>query len=250
MDKLNGILLEAVKQALLEPGEHRLFRSGKLAGLFGSRAGASGQAAQRAVQEGLLEVLRTEPRGKSQVDWVRATPRAVEFVHTQEAPAAALQQLRAALQATQDGIPRWLMEMRQRLEELAMQLASEVQRVGRRLEALGQRVDEAVQRLEAEHPRISVELVRAIPWAGEALGYLDRRRENGLTTPCPLSELFLAVREKYPDLTIAAYHNGLRRLFDRGLLRLLPDEGTNGLPEPEYALLDGSVTYFYIASRT
>lgn len=53
-----------------------------------------------------------------------------------------------------------------------------------------------------------------------------------------------------PDLTIADYHAGLRRLHDRAALRLLPYEGPNELPEPEYALLDAAATYYYVARGT
>src|SRR5262245_21439102 len=127
MDKVNGLLLEAIKQALLEPGEHRLFRSGILPGLFAGRSSAASQTAQRAFGQGLLEVVRAEPAGKYLREWARTTPRAVEFVHSHQSPSAALHQLRAALQNSQEGIPLWLQQMRQRLDELANQLTSEVQ---------------------------------------------------------------------------------------------------------------------------
>src|SRR3954469_6526145 len=44
------LLLDAVKAAIGTPGEHRLFRSGKLAGLFPSRAGPSADAALAAIR--------------------------------------------------------------------------------------------------------------------------------------------------------------------------------------------------------
>ncbi len=245
MDKIEGILLEAVKEALTGPAEQRLFRSGKLAGLFSSRHGAAGAAAERAVREGLLEVVRTESRGKSSQDWVRATPRAVEFVHGQESPVAVLHELRAALQANQEGIPRWLKDMHERMAALAGQLTTEVRQLAHRLEALSQRAEEALRRLEAVQPRVAEGVARDIPWAQDALAYLERRCERGLECPCPLSELFLAIRDHHAELTMTGFHAGLRRLFDRGLLRLVPYEGANGLPEPEYALLDGHVTYYY-----
>ena len=43
------------------------------------------------------------------------------------------------------------------------------------------------------------------------------------------------------------FHVGLRRLHDRGVLRLLPFEGPDGPPEPEYALLDGPAMYYFAA---
>src|SRR5215831_14601470 len=115
MDKVTDALLAALKQALAEPGEQRLFRSGKLAGLFPGRAGANGDAAARALRDRLLEVARTEQRGKTAVDWVRPTPRGVAFLHDHESPVRALQELRAAVQATQESAPAWLEEMRRSL---------------------------------------------------------------------------------------------------------------------------------------
>ena len=66
------LLLDALKAAIGTPGEHRLFRSGKLAGLFPSRAGLSAGAAVFAVRTGLLETVRSETRGKVVTEWVRA----------------------------------------------------------------------------------------------------------------------------------------------------------------------------------
>src|SRR6478609_3588960 len=83
-DKVIEALLEALKQGLARPGEHRLYRSGKLDGLFPGRGGAGAEAAARALREGLIETVRTETKGKTAIDWVRLTPRAVDFVHEHE----------------------------------------------------------------------------------------------------------------------------------------------------------------------
>jgi len=39
---------------------------------------------------------------------------------------------------------------------------------------------------------------------------------------------------------VPAFHEGLRRLQERRALRLLPADDSAGLPQPEYALFDGS----------
>jgi hypothetical protein len=59
-EKRTELTLDALKRGIAEPGEHRLFRSGKLAGLFPSRAGVSAEAALAALTDGLLETVRTE----------------------------------------------------------------------------------------------------------------------------------------------------------------------------------------------
>jgi hypothetical protein len=64
---------------------------------------------------------------------------------------------------------------------------------------------------------------------------------------CTLPELFAVLREQHPELTITEYHAGLRRLHDRGVLKLLPHESAEALAEPEYALLDGPATFYHVA---
>jgi hypothetical protein len=246
MDKVTTALVEALKQALAQPGEQRLFRSGKLPGVFPGRTTVTAEAAARALREGLIEVVRTETRGRIVTEWVRATPRGVRFLHDHESPVRALHDLRAELRLTQEGVPAWLAEVRKALEVLSDRLAEEVRAVSHRLDVLGRRVEEALER--AAPPPLPEETARAVPWAKEALGYLDRRRQSGAAGPCPLPELFLAVKEPHGALTVADFHTGLRRLSDRGVVRLLPYEGANGLPEPEYALPDGALTYYYVAA--
>jgi DNA repair ATPase RecN len=243
MDKVTTALLEALKQALGQPGEQRLFRSGKLPGVFAGRTSVNAEAAARALREGLLEVVRSEIKGKTAVEWVRLTPQGIRFLHDHESPVQALTELRDALRTTQEGVPALLAEIRRALDAVGSRLAEEVQTVAHRLDALVRRVEETLERLAA--PPLSEETLRAVPWAKEALAHLDRRRDSSPAAPCPLGELFLAVKGPHGELTVADFHLGLRRLHDRGVVRLLPCEGTDGLPEPEYALLDGPVTYYY-----
>src|SRR5438445_6149121 len=141
IDSVTEVLLDALKLALAEPGEQRLFKSGKLGGLFSGRAGANGEAAARALREGLLEVVRTEAKGKTTIEWVRLTPRAIEFLHEQESPIQALKDLQIVLQANRDAIPLWLAEMQRTLQALAGQLAEEAERWTHRLDALSRQVE-------------------------------------------------------------------------------------------------------------
>ena len=107
-------LVDGLKQALNQPGEQRLFRSGKLPGIFPGRSATNADAAASALRDGLPEITRTETKGKVTTEWVRATPRAVEFVHQHESPVQALADLQAVLQMTQQGIPAWMAELRNR----------------------------------------------------------------------------------------------------------------------------------------
>jgi hypothetical protein len=235
--------MEALKQALAEPGEHRLFRSGKLAGLFPGRSGANAEAAVQALRDGLLEVVRTETKGKTNIEWVRLTPRGVDFLHAHESPAAALKDLHLALHTAREAVPAWQAEMKQNLATLGERLAEDSQRLVQRLDALSRRVEEALRRLEEEKPHVSDEIAAAVPWALDALAHLDRRRQGG-AAECPLPELFSALSGPNGELRITAFHEGLRRLREARLLKLLPWAGNAALPQPEFAMLDnGAMVY-------
>jgi hypothetical protein len=245
MDKVMDSLLTALKLALADPGEQRLFRSGKLFGLFPGKSGTNSEAAARALRDGLLEKVRTETKGKTVIDWVKLTPRGVNFVHDQESPVQVLRELRAELRSDHDGVPAWLAQLRQDFLAAGDRLAEEVRKYLQRLDALTARVDEALRRAEAATPTVSDDLLDAVPWAADALGYLDRRPAGD----CPLPELFAALREQDGDLSLTAFHEGLRRLHDRRLLRLVPFTAPpEQMPQPEHALLDGAAVFYHVAT--
>jgi hypothetical protein len=247
MDTNTQTLVESLKQALAQPGEQRLFRSGKLPGIFASRTGASGEAAAQALREGLVEVTRNETKGKATTEWARVTPRGLEFIHQHESPVQALRDLQAVLKTTQDGVPLWMSELQKELQTLGGRLTEEAQKITHRIETLSQRVAEALARAEANQPQVPADLACAIPWAANALDYLEHRKTAGLAISCALPDLFAAMRARQPELTVSEFHAGLRKLYERNIVRLLPHEGADPLPEPEYALLEGAATFYYVA---
>ncbi len=246
-DRITQITLDALKQGIAEPDEQRLYKSGKLPGLFAGRTNANGEAAQWAIGQGLVEITRTETKGKALVEWVRLTPRGVDFVVSHESPARAMDDLRAALEATHDGLPAWIVELRGQLQALSDKMASELAAMGGRLEALSQRVDEALKRAKAAAPRVPEGAAGTIPWAQDVLDSLEKRRAGGLSGACPLPEMYAAIRGKQSDLSVPDFQSGLRQLHARGLVRLLPFEGAGALPEPEHALLEGATVIYFVA---
>jgi hypothetical protein len=248
MDRVTEALLGGLRRALAEPQEQRLYRSGKLDGLFPGRGGSAGLAAARALAEGLLETARTETKGKTVIDWVRLTPRGVEFLHAHESPVRALEELRSVLRANQEAVPLWLADMRAALHGLDARLAEDARRWTQRLEALTRRVEETLRRLEEERPLLPPELADSHPWSVDAVNYLDRRKGGGAPDDCPLPELFAALAPHHPALSVSAFHDGLRRLHDRRVLRLRPAAGLETLSHPEFALFDGAAV-FYFAGR-
>jgi hypothetical protein len=240
-------LLDALKQALAG-GEHRLFRAGKLAGLFPGRTGVSAEAATAAVRDGLLQVARTETKNKTIIEWVRLTPRGVDFLHDHESPVRALHELGDVLQTARAGVPEWVAEMRQALTLMGERLTEDSRRFQQKLEALSSRVEEALRRLEARGPELPTNIVTAAPWASDALAYLDRRRSTGANGECPLPELYAALANKHADLSLIDFQDGLRRLQRERVLRLRPFTGAPAeLPQPEYAIFDNGALLYYAA---
>ncbi|MSQ93528.1 MAG: hypothetical protein EXR98_03110 [Gemmataceae bacterium] len=247
MDRRTLALLDALKLGAMERGEVRLYRRGKLPGMFGQRTRLNADIADQAVKDGLLEMARVETVGKVAVEWVRVTQKGLAFLVDNESPVRALTELSEALALNQQGLPSWAAQMHARIEQLATNFDAEVGAMRNRLEQLSQRVVAAIERLESAWV---VPDLPATPWAGATIDYLERRRQVGLGTRCPLADLFSAVREKHAELTIKDFHAGLRRMQETKAITLLPSTGNGDTPGAEYAMLDGTAVYYYVSART
>ena len=230
------LVLDVLKAAIATPGEHRLFRSGKLSGLFRSRVGLAAEAALVALREGLLETIRTETKGKVVIEWVRATSKAIAFIHDHDSPKSILRELKETLDTARMGIPIWMTEAKQEAARLSAQFQEKAAAMLARLDDLTLRVEAALRRAETDGPGVSEPVSRLVPWAIEALEYLDRRNASKRSDDCPLPELFHALRVKFMDLNLPAFQNGLSRLHDVRAIRLSP---AAELSEPEFAMLVG-----------
>lgn len=236
VEKRTELILDALKRALAEPGAYRLFRSGKLAGLFPSRVGASANAALHAITDGLLETVRTEAKGKLIVEWVRVTPKGVAFVHDRDSPKAVLRELRDVIGETRAGVPAWMADAQREVTVIAEKFERQGTEILKRLDALAERVESALRRAEVSGFRVPDPMAKAVPWAESVLDYLDRRGTT-TATDCPLTELFHALRERHPTLTVPEYHTGIRRLADVRAVRLVNGADAD---DPEFALIVGA----------
>ncbi len=247
-DKVTLALLEALRRALAEPGEAPIAKVGDRPGLFAGKSGNQAEAAARAKQHGFLEIVRTETKGKSTIEWVRITPAGVNFLHDHESPQRALADLKELLEINQQAIPAWLGEMQDALRQISNRLSQDAERWTQQLDALRQRVAEALQKAESPETSLSNGLMSVVPWAADALAYLDRRQGVANAGPCPIRELFAAIKEAHPVLSLTVFHNGLRRLQDGRVVRLLPwTDDSRPLSEPEYALLDGGAVLYFVS---
>src|SRR5262245_15962487 len=247
MDKTTQALLEALRQGA-GAEEIRLYRSGKFAGLFAARNSVNAELATQALRDGLIEPVRSETRGKTTTEFVRVTPKGIDYLVQNESPLKALEDLHAVLQQNEQGLPQWLAGLHSRLDDIGRKLVEEFQTMSRTLASLAGRVVDTLQRAERMGPALPEGAAGVLPWSNEAVHYLEQRQQAAGGERCPLPELFAVLRKKEAGLTIPDFHSGLRRLHDRGVIRLLGYDSPNGPPEPEYALLDGATLYYYAAA--
>ncbi len=164
MDRIEQSLVEALRQALAEPGEQRLYRGGKLTGLFPGRNGVAWHRRRPgAARRPAGRSSARETKGKTIIEWVRLTPRGVDFLHERESPLCALQELRAALRLNQQAVPVWLAEIRAALQAMDERLAADAHKWLERLDALSRRVDETLRRLEQSAPLLPPEIAEVTP---------------------------------------------------------------------------------------
>lgn len=230
-EKRSEFLLDALKSAVAAGGEVRLFRSGKLNGLFPARTGSAGEAATSAIRDGMLSLVRTESKGKQVVEWVQVTPAGVTYLHDHDSPKAVLRELKQTLDVARGGLPEWMDAARQEVVLLSERFERRAAEILARLDSLANRVEESLRRAEAAGPIVPQALAEVVPWSLAALAYLDSRKAAGATEPCSFPELYRAVRAE----SLAAFHDGLRRLYEAGAVRLEPAE----LSEPEFAAVIG-----------
>jgi DNA-binding PadR family transcriptional regulator len=247
-DRHHDVLLKALQTALNHGAEMRLYGSGKLQGLFPSRSSASASAATAAVRDGLLEITRTDIKGKASIEWVRITPKGVEFLHGNTTPLGVLRDLRRELTAARDGAPVFLNALQQEWQETTRRLHDQVQQAVYRLDALADRVEEALRRADILGQPLPNGVAKSVAWGQIVLDYLDQRYEAGAPENCPLSELYSAVRRQVDGLTLLDFQDGIRRLHDHRVVQLRPfPESADCLPEPEHAIVDGATVLYFAA---
>jgi hypothetical protein len=150
------------------------------------------------------------------------------------------------LQTSRSGVPGWMDPIIAQLEKIAKHFAEEMTRYLQKLDALSQRVEEAIRRVDVSGTIMPDPLTSIVPWAMDALRYLDHRKEVSTNELCPFPELFQAVKTKNPNLLLGQFHDGIRRLADHRAFYLIPAESMNQLPQPEYAMLDGTNIWYYV----
>ena len=87
--------------------------------------------------------------------------------------------------------------------------------------------------------------MNSIPGLSTTVNYLDRRKGSAAPGDCPLPELFAALARLHPSLSVSAFHEGLRRLHERRVVRLQATANVTDLAQPEFALFDDGMVLYY-----
>jgi hypothetical protein len=233
-DKSTPLILEALSRAAAEPAGLSLYAGRGARGLFASSAAAR-QAAQRCKAEGLLQLVRTETRGKSVTEVCAITEKGLAYLLAQTSPKQVIEDFLRALDARQEQLSSVLDSVRQ--------VQSSLEAIRALAERLAPNATLPVGPLPSANGSGS--------WQSEIAGHLSRWHDTGANSDCPLADLYRHALKSAPHLTIGQFHDFLRKLHDEERIYLHPWTGPLcDLPEPSLALLIGHEIAYYASIRS
>jgi hypothetical protein len=275
-DKLTQLIVDALTRAAAEPGGTPLFGTRSDPGLFPATAAAR-PAARKALDDGLLRVVRTETKGKATRELCAATDAGLRFLLDQVSPRQVLEDFVRALE---------------RREGQVTELLAAAGRMADTLDGLKAAVAVVLPRVQAA--RVSIPPNPPAPFPGREGGedllpspprggvgggvshmmngaatleapvtpdlddlsgavlarLSDWAASAGAGQDCPLPELYKSLSTREVPPTIGAFHDCLRRLHADHRVYLHPWTGPlYALPEPAYALLVGHNVAYYASAR-
>ncbi len=237
------IALLALSKALVDPAPRPLHGTKAKPGIFTGRAQLTLQAAELARKQGWIE--RTGEHsgtGKSRVELWRVTPAGVAHALADAEVPRLLADMLSTLEDQARGLDALSDEVARSRQALIGQREA-VEKLGRRLAPPD--VDAIVRRFsqaEAESPRRPAGDSAA--WVDAVEAHLDEQKRRG-AREVALPDLYQAVG-KPRDLTIGAFHDGLRALVKAGRIRLRPwTQPLYQLKDEQYALMWAQEIMFY-----
>jgi hypothetical protein len=245
-DKSTQLILDALSRAAAEPAGLSLFAQKSEPGLFPLTAVAKA-AADRAKADGLLEVLQTEPRGRTVREVCALTDKGRQFLAHQASPRQILEDCVRVLEDRQAAVA---------------ELSSAVTRMAAGLDAMRATVEQVIPRLTDHHHSngtpmnaIFIPARPTAPAASDALIADVKARLSewhaapGASRDCPLPDLYRKLESK-DQVTVGLFHDALRQLHDDHQVYLHPWTGPlYALPEPAFALLVGHEVAYYASIR-
>jgi hypothetical protein len=262
-DKFTPLILDAITLAASAPAGTPLYATKTGQGLFANST-AGKAAARKALDEGLLQVSRSEMVGKILTELVTATDRGLSWLVQAQSPKKVLEDFVRVLEARETQVNELLTQtqalratldgVKATVSQLLPQITSE------RLPAPDTRPPEHASRnglamkTQARNgtttllldPATEIEeltgaiLARLSDWASSAAAGQD----------CPLPELYRALGVRPNPPSLGMFHDCIRKLHEEHRIYLHPWTGPlYALPEPSAALLVGHNIAYYASLR-
>ncbi|MFN4259320.1 MAG: hypothetical protein ACK4RK_08470 [Gemmataceae bacterium] len=250
-DKATQMIVDALSRAVADPAGLPLHGTKTATGLFPTTSPAR-QAAQRCKDEGFLQVIKTETKGKNTNEVCALTEKGLTYLLKQVSPKHVLEDLVRAL------------ESRQRQVSDLIQIAQQTQAA---IEAFQNMAQQALTALpswlaqlpssgSASQPTVNGYYARWLDGATEdacsasLYHHLQQWQATGTSEDCPLPELYQRIQHDCPGASIGLFHDCLRRLHEQELIYLHPWTGPRyAIPEPSHALLIGHEVAYYASIR-
>lgn len=233
--QVSSLILGALQRAAGEPDGLALVASRSAPGLFSASA-AGKQAAQRCKDDGLLQVVRTEPKGKTPLEICALTERGLKHLLDQTSPRPVLEALLQAIE---------------RCETKLRDLVSGAAQQHQQLESLRALAGKLLEHLPKNETAL-------LPWHSNGhrkpddivLDCLRAWHGSRQLGDCPLPDLYRRAAEQSAKLTIGQYHDALRTLHERQAVYLHPWTGPlYEMPDPALAMLTGHEIAYYASLR-
>jgi hypothetical protein len=250
-DKFTPLILDALARAAACPEGCALLSTKAEPGLFPASAAAK-PAAKRALDDGLLTVLRRAPQGKGTAEYCTTSPKGLAYLLAEASPKQVL-----------EDFVRVLEERRGEVQSLV----KSVDRMAASLAGMNERIQSVLPQVVASRQPVPVEtnawdrggnvaLQPAPSWdvaelAERVLMRLsDWASSRGVTRDCPLPDLYRSLDTLEPSPSIGLFHDCLRQLHEERRIYLHPYTGPlYTLPEPPFALMIGHEVSYYASSR-
>ena len=231
-DRASQLLLAGLSRAAAEPAGLPLHWRKGVDALFTSSA-AGKRAAQRSKDEGYLQIVRTESRGKSHLEICALTEKGLAHLFSQVSAKQVLEDFIRAVESRRTQVDELLVSARH---------------IQTGLDALKFAAEKVLREVHA--PSSPSFMNGALAPNVDLLPFLTRWQESGAAEDCPLPDLYRQASSPAPSLTIGQFHDRLRRLHDRQQIFLHPWTGPlYAIPEPCFALLVGHEIAYYASAR-
>jgi hypothetical protein len=240
---VQSLALEALASALTDPRPKVLFGSATVPGFFKGATQPS-KAAARLCEERqwLAPTDEWHGKGKSRKPKYRLSPAGAQAVLQHGEPVVVLRSLAAALHEQSTTLTS--------MNEHIARLLGNVQPLSETVSLLAKRfeppnLEELLRRLNSA-PAPTVPPSSPPDWFEAAVKLAAEQSQRDRYQPLSLPQLYTALRQTRPGLTLGQFHDGLRLLRDQGRIRLAPF--TRALATIEDArnalFLDGEVMYY------